>query len=89
VTQVEVSESEASARGRSVAIVAARFNEFIVSSLLKGARACWAQRDRSMDTSRRGSALTVVRTPGHSSAHWPRASWPPPAASMPSWPWAA
>jgi 6,7-dimethyl-8-ribityllumazine synthase len=58
VTPVEVSESEASARGRSVAIVAARFNEFIVSSLLKGARACWLQRGGE------AQQLLVVRVPG-------------------------
>ena len=30
-------EGEVSARGRRIAIVAARFNDFIVTSLLKGA----------------------------------------------------
>ena len=34
-------EGEVSARGRHVAIVAARFNDLIVASLLKGARAAW------------------------------------------------
>ena len=39
-------EGEVVARGRKVAIAAARFNDFIVSSLLKGATAAWAERDR-------------------------------------------
>jgi 6,7-dimethyl-8-ribityllumazine synthase len=34
-------EGEVTASGRKVAIVAARFNDFIVSSLLKGATASW------------------------------------------------
>lgn len=54
----EVSETEASARGRSVAIVAARFNELIVSSLLKGARAAWLERGGAAEE------LLVVRVPG-------------------------
>jgi 6,7-dimethyl-8-ribityllumazine synthase len=58
VTQAEVSESEASARGRKVAIVAARFNDFIVASLLKGAQASWEQRGGSV------ADLLVVRVPG-------------------------
>jgi 6,7-dimethyl-8-ribityllumazine synthase len=58
VTQAEVSESEASARGRKIAIVAARFNDFIVSSLLKGARASWEQRGGAPED------LLVVRVPG-------------------------
>ena len=44
MTQAQVSESEATAHGRKVAIIAARFNDFIVASLLKGARASWEQR---------------------------------------------
>lgn len=54
----EVSETEASARGRSVAIVAARFNDLIVSSLLKGARAAWFERGGTTEQ------LLVVRVPG-------------------------
>ena len=54
----EVSETEASARGRSVAIVAARFNDLIVSSLLKGARAMWLERGGANEE------LLVVRVPG-------------------------
>ena len=51
-------EGEVSAHGRRVAIVAARFNDFIVTSLLKGARAAWLERG--------GSAHDhpVVRVPG-------------------------
>ena len=51
-------EGEVSARGRRVAIVAARFNDFIVASLLKGARAAWHERGGA------AADLTVVRVPG-------------------------
>jgi len=51
-------EGEVSAHGRRVAIVAARFNDFIVASLLKGARAAWLERGGSAHD------LTVVRVPG-------------------------
>ena len=54
----EVSESEAGARGRTVAIVAARFNDLIVASLLKGARAAWVERGGVSEE------LLVVRVPG-------------------------
>src|SRR3981081_1778436 len=37
-------EGEVVARGRKVAIAAARFNDFIVSSLLKGATGTWTER---------------------------------------------
>jgi 6,7-dimethyl-8-ribityllumazine synthase len=58
VSAGEVSESEASARGRTVAIVAARFNDLIVASLLKGARAAWVERGGVNEE------LLVVRVPG-------------------------
>ena len=58
MSSAELSESEASARGRSVAIVAARFNDLIVSSLLKGARAAWLARGGASD------GLLVARVPG-------------------------
>jgi len=58
VSSAEVSETEASARGRSVAIVAARFNDLIVASLLKGARAAWLGRGGAAEE------LLVVRVPG-------------------------
>jgi len=58
VSPGEVSESEASARGRTVAIVAARFNDLIVASLLKGARAAWVERGGASEE------LLVVRVPG-------------------------
>ena len=51
-------EGEVSARGRRVAIVAARFNDFIVASLLKGARAAWQEHGGTAQD------LTVVRVPG-------------------------
>jgi len=38
VSAPDLIEGEVSARGRRVAVVAARFNDFIVASLLKGAR---------------------------------------------------
>ena len=51
-------EGEVSARGRKVAIVAARFNEFIVSSLLKGATASWLEHGGAAED------LLVARVPG-------------------------
>jgi 6,7-dimethyl-8-ribityllumazine synthase len=58
VTSAELIEGEVSARGRKVAIVAARFNDFVVASLLKGAHAAWLERDGAPED------LTVVRVPG-------------------------
>ena len=51
-------EGEVTARGRKVAIVAARFNDFIVSSLLKGATTAWSQRGGALED------LLVARVPG-------------------------
>jgi len=51
-------EGEVSARGLKVAIAAARFNDFIVASLLKGATSAWLERGGSPDD------LAVVRVPG-------------------------
>jgi 6,7-dimethyl-8-ribityllumazine synthase len=58
VTSADLIEGTVSARGRKVAIVAARFNDLIVATLLKGAQAAWLERG--------GEArdLTVVRVPG-------------------------
>ncbi|MBS0365306.1 MAG: 6,7-dimethyl-8-ribityllumazine synthase [Proteobacteria bacterium] len=53
-----IEAAEASARGLRVAIAAARFNDFIVASLLKGAEAAWEQRAGA------AADLTVVRVPG-------------------------
>ena len=53
-----LNEDEPDARERRVAIVAARFNDFIVASLLKGARAAWHERGGAAQD------LTVVRVPG-------------------------
>jgi len=58
VTAAEISEAEATARGRSVAIIAARFNDLIVASLLKGARERWIERGGGSEE------LLVVRVPG-------------------------
>jgi 6,7-dimethyl-8-ribityllumazine synthase len=51
-------EGEVVARGRKVAIAAARFNDFIVSSLLKGATASWEQRGGE------AADLLIARVPG-------------------------
>jgi 6,7-dimethyl-8-ribityllumazine synthase len=51
-------EGEVVARGRKVAIAAARFNDFIVSSLLKGATAAWTERGGAPGD------LLVARVPG-------------------------
>src|SRR3984957_4963192 len=51
-------EGEVTARGRKVAIVAARFNEFIVSSLLKGATASWLEHGGAAED------LLIARVPG-------------------------
>jgi 6,7-dimethyl-8-ribityllumazine synthase len=51
-------EGQASASGRRVAIVAARFNEYIVASLLQGALGAWEQRGGAPDD------LLVARVPG-------------------------
>ena len=58
MSATELIEGDLSARGRRVAIVAARFNDFIVASLLKGARAAWIERVGAAQD------LTVVRVPG-------------------------
>src|SRR3979411_2181385 len=51
-------EGEVVARGRKVAIAAARFNDFIVSSLLKGATGAWTERGAAPGD------LLVARVPG-------------------------
>jgi|SRR6185312_11479204 len=51
-------EGETAARGRKVAIAAARFNDFIVSSLLKGATAAWLEHGGAEQD------LLVARVPG-------------------------
>ena len=51
-------EGEVSARGRRVAIVAARFNDLIVASLVKGATAAWVAHGGAAEE------LTVLRVPG-------------------------
>ena len=53
-----VLEGEIVARGRKVAIVAARFNDFIVASLLKGATAAWLERGGPAED------VLVARVPG-------------------------
>lgn len=55
---VSIIEGEVTAHGRKVAIVAARFNEFIVSSLLKGATTAWLERGGTAEN------LLVARVPG-------------------------
>jgi len=56
--KLEVLEGEPSAHGRRVAIVASRFNDFIVTSLLKGAMEAWSERGGAAEN------LTVARVPG-------------------------
>src|SRR5215813_820963 len=51
-------EGEVVARGRKVAIAAARFNDFIVSSLLKGATGSWQQHGGEPGD------LLIARVPG-------------------------
>ncbi len=58
MSEVRVIEGEPSARGRRVAIVAARFNDFIVSSLIKGAIEAWSDSGGALED------LLVARVPG-------------------------
>jgi 6,7-dimethyl-8-ribityllumazine synthase len=58
VTGSRTPGGEVSARGHRVAIVAARFNDFIVASLLQGATAAWAEHGGAP------ADLTVLRVPG-------------------------
>jgi 6,7-dimethyl-8-ribityllumazine synthase len=58
VSAPQLIEGELSARGRRIAIAAARFNDFVVASLLKGAQAAWLEHGGE------ASDLTVVRVPG-------------------------
>ena len=58
MTEGQLIEAEVSGRGRKIAIVAARFNDFIVASLLKGATAAWSAHGGAPQD------LTVVRVPG-------------------------
>jgi len=51
-------DAEVSARGYRVAIVASRFNDFIVASLLKGATEAWAARGGA------AGDLATFRVPG-------------------------
>lgn len=51
-------EGEVAARGRKIAIVAARFNDFVVASLLKGATSAWLERGGVAED------LLVARVPG-------------------------
>jgi 6,7-dimethyl-8-ribityllumazine synthase len=51
-------EGQVTAQGRKVAVVAARFNDFIVSSLLKGATASWHEHGGAPED------LLVARVPG-------------------------
>lgn len=55
---IEAIEGEPSARGRRIAIVASRFNDFIVTGLLKGAVEAWSEHGGAAED------LTVARVPG-------------------------
>ena len=80
-------EGEITARDRKVAVVAARFNDFIVSSLLKGAVAAWMERGGGVLLSLFGFVSRESRAP--LSCRLLRASWPRAAAMTRSLPWAA
>ena len=58
MTAPRLLEGEIVARGRKMAVVAARFNDFIVASLLKGATAAWLERGGPAED------LLVARVPG-------------------------
>jgi 6,7-dimethyl-8-ribityllumazine synthase len=58
LTAPRVLEGDIVARGRKVAVVAARFNDFIVASLLKGATAAWLERGGPAED------LLIARVPG-------------------------
>jgi 6,7-dimethyl-8-ribityllumazine synthase len=58
LSALRILEGEIVARGRRVAIVAARFNDFIVASLLKGATAAWLERGGPAED------LLIARVPG-------------------------
>lgn len=58
MSEPRVLEGEIVARGRKVAIVAARFNDFIVASLLKGAIAAWLEHGGPPED------LLIARVPG-------------------------
>ncbi len=58
MTSPKYLEGEVSARGRRIAIIAARFNDFIVASLLKGATGAWLEHGGA------AADLVVVRVPG-------------------------
>jgi 6,7-dimethyl-8-ribityllumazine synthase len=53
-----VIEGELRARGRKIAIIAARFNDLIVASLIKGATGAWLEHGGAE------ADLAVVRVPG-------------------------
>lgn len=55
---VQLIEGEPSAAGRRIAVVASRFNDFIVASLIKGAVEAWRERGGAAED------LTVARVPG-------------------------
>ena len=58
MTALRVLEGEIAAGGRKVAIVAARFNDFIVASLIKGASAAWLEHGGAAED------LLIARVPG-------------------------
>jgi 6,7-dimethyl-8-ribityllumazine synthase len=58
LSALRILEGELTARGRRVAIVAAKFNDFIVASLLKGATAAWLERGGPAED------LVIARVPG-------------------------
>ena len=55
---LHVVEGEITARGRRVAVAAARFNDFIVASLLEGATSAWRSQGGAVED------LLIARVPG-------------------------
>lgn len=58
MSAIRVIEGDRDAKGRRVAIVAARFNDFIIKSLLEGATDAWRKHGGPDDD------LAIVRVPG-------------------------
>ena len=70
------------AKGLKIAILATRFNDFIVDRLTGGALD-YLER-HGLDAKN----ITIVRIPGAFEIPWSARSWPPAASMTASWPWA-
>ena len=58
MTEIRNIEADLDAHGHRIAVVAARFNDFIVDSLIKGALTCLRQHGCSE------SDIEIIRVPG-------------------------